>query len=125
MGKPAGLAATLKSRKRTRSQPRVRASVVLSYASLGSAPEGGRLPRTRRCSRTPTATFYGTTSGGGAVVDEGTACGLSVGLGPFVKTLPPSGKVGAAGTVAVFKVVSASEITTAVPRRREQRCGPW
>jgi uncharacterized repeat protein (TIGR03803 family) len=76
--------------------------------------------------------FYGTTYGGGAVVDEGTVFGLSVGLGPFVKTLPTSGKAGAAveilgtdltgatsvtfdGTTAVFRVVSGSEITTTVP----------
>ena len=57
---------------------------------------------------------------------------LSVGLGPFVATQPASGALGAAvnilgtdltgatsvtlnGTAAVFNVVSASEITTAVP----------
>ena len=55
-----------------------------------------------------------------------------MGLGPFVKTLPTSGKVGAAvrilgtdltgatnvtfnGTAAEFTVVSSSEITTTVP----------
>jgi uncharacterized repeat protein (TIGR03803 family) len=43
--------------------------------------------------------LYGTTSGGGAY-DYGTAFGLSVGLGPFVKTLPPSGKIGT--TVSVL-----------------------
>ena len=62
----------------------------------------------------------------------GTVFSLSVGLGPFVETQPTSGKVGAAvkilgtnltgatsvtfnGTAAVFKVVSASLITTTVP----------
>ena len=57
---------------------------------------------------------------------------LSVGLGPFVKTLPGSGKVGVAvkilgtkltrassvsfnGAPASFKVVSEAEITTTVP----------
>jgi uncharacterized repeat protein (TIGR03803 family) len=75
--------------------------------------------------------FYGTTSGGGAK-KSGTIFSLSVGLGPFVKTQTTSGEVGAAikilgtdltgstdvtfnGTVAKFKVVSASEITTTVP----------
>jgi uncharacterized repeat protein (TIGR03803 family) len=83
--------------------------------------------------------FYGTTSGGGKTKGsdcEGDACGtvfsLSVGLSPFVKTLPTTGKVGAAvnilgtdltgatsvtfnGTAATFTVVSASEIKTSVP----------
>jgi len=76
-------------------------------------------------------TFYGTTYEGGAS-DDGTVFSLSVKLGPFVKTLPTSGKVGAAvkilgnnltgatgvtfnGTAATFSVVSKSEITTTVP----------
>jgi uncharacterized repeat protein (TIGR03803 family) len=75
--------------------------------------------------------FYGTTVLGGANGD-GTVFSLSVGLGPFVETQPTSGTVGAAvkilgtdltgatsvtfnGTPAVFKVVSASLITTTVP----------
>jgi uncharacterized repeat protein (TIGR03803 family) len=79
--------------------------------------------------------FYGTTEYGGDS-DTCSSCGtvfrLSVGLGPFVETRPTSGKVGAAvkilgtdltgatsvsfnGTAAGFKVVSSSEITTAVP----------
>jgi uncharacterized repeat protein (TIGR03803 family) len=74
--------------------------------------------------------FYGTTEFGGN--HNGTVFSLSVGLGPFVKTLPASGKVGAAvkilgtnltgatsvtfnGTAATFIVVSKSEITTTVP----------
>jgi uncharacterized repeat protein (TIGR03803 family) len=75
--------------------------------------------------------FYGTTDEGGAN-NYGTVFRLAVGLGPFVKTQPTSGTVRAAvkilgtsltgatgvtfnGTAAVFKVVSSSEITTAVP----------
>jgi uncharacterized repeat protein (TIGR03803 family) len=75
--------------------------------------------------------FYGTTAYGG-LGGGGTVFRLSVGLGPFVKIQPPSGKVGAAvkilgtnltgatsvsfnGTAAVFTVVSSSEITTTVP----------
>jgi len=63
---------------------------------------------------------------------DGTVFSLSVGLGPFVKTLPTSGKVAAGvmilgtdltgatsvtfnGTAAAFSVVSSSEITTTVP----------
>ena len=74
--------------------------------------------------------FYGTTAVGGT--GEGIAFKLSTGLGPFVKTIPTSGKVGAAvtilgtnltgatsvsfhGTTATFTVVSSSEITTTVP----------
>src|ERR1022692_1853568 len=75
--------------------------------------------------------FYGTTTQKGGAA-SGTVFSLSVGLGPFVKPRPPFGKVGAAikilgtnltgatsvsfnGTVAVFEVVSTSEITTTVP----------
>jgi uncharacterized repeat protein (TIGR03803 family) len=75
--------------------------------------------------------FYGTTYYGGAN-DGGTVFSLAVGLGPFVKTLPTSGEVGATviilgtdltgatsvtfdGTAAAFTVVSSSEITTTVP----------
>jgi uncharacterized repeat protein (TIGR03803 family) len=82
--------------------------------------------------------FYGTTVYGGAssACPNGPGCGtvysLSVGLRPFVETLPTSGKVGAAiiilgnnltgatsvtfnGKPAKFKVVSSTEITTTVP----------
>ena len=75
--------------------------------------------------------LYGTTYGGGAN-SYGTIFSLSVGLGPFVETLPTSGKVGAAikilgtdltgaasvtfnGTAAPFTVDSPSLITTTVP----------
>jgi uncharacterized repeat protein (TIGR03803 family) len=75
--------------------------------------------------------FYGTTKLGGTN-DYGTVFTLSVGLGSFVKTMPTSGKVGAAvkilgtdltgaasvsfnGTGATFTVVSSSEIKTTVP----------
>jgi uncharacterized repeat protein (TIGR03803 family) len=83
--------------------------------------------------------FYGTTENGGNVDAscQGGSCGtvfsLSVGLGPFVKTLPTSGSVGAAldilgtnltgamsvsfnGTAATFTVnPSGSAISTTVP----------
>jgi uncharacterized repeat protein (TIGR03803 family) len=80
--------------------------------------------------------FYGATFGGGSSTACKYGCGtvfsLSVGLEPFVETLPTSGKVGAAvrilgtdltgatsvtfnGTAAEFKVVSGSEIETDVP----------
>jgi uncharacterized repeat protein (TIGR03803 family) len=80
--------------------------------------------------------FYGATFAGGSssacTFGCGTVFSLSVGLGPFVETLPNSGKVGAAvrilgnnltgatsvtfnGTAAKFKVISKSEIKTNVP----------
>jgi uncharacterized repeat protein (TIGR03803 family) len=90
----------------------------------GEYPGGGLVQVTN-------GTFYGTTSAGGASGD-GTIFSLAVGLGPFVETLPTSGKEGAVvkilgtnltsatnvnfnGTAAKFTVVSSSEITTTVP----------
>jgi uncharacterized repeat protein (TIGR03803 family) len=75
--------------------------------------------------------FYGVTAAGGSD-DLGTVFSLSVGLGPFVKTRPTYGEVGAAvkilgtnltgatgvmfnGIADPFSVVSPSEITTSVP----------
>jgi uncharacterized repeat protein (TIGR03803 family) len=74
--------------------------------------------------------FYGTTSSYGAGV--GTVFKFSLGLTPFVESLPTSGKAGATitilgtkltgttavsfnGTAATFTVVSNTEITTTVP----------
>jgi uncharacterized repeat protein (TIGR03803 family) len=90
----------------------------------GENPSGGLVQATN-------GTFYGTAFQGGAS-GGGTIFSLAVGLGPFVKTLPTSGKVGAAvkilgtnltgatsvtfnGTAASFTEVSSSEITTTVP----------
>ncbi len=90
----------------------------------GANPEGRLMQATN-------GNLYGTTYYGGANVD-GTVFSLSVGLGPFVETLPTSGNVGATviilgnkltdatsvtfnGTAATFTVVSSSEITTTVP----------
>jgi len=90
----------------------------------GSEPIGGLVQATD-------GKFYGTTFYGGAS-GAGTVFSLSVGLGPFVETLPTSGKVGTTviilgnnltsatsvsfnGTAAPFKVVSNSEITAVVP----------
>jgi hypothetical protein len=75
--------------------------------------------------------FYGTTSGGDNTA--GTIFSLSLGLSPFVKTLPTSGEVGNPvyilgtkltgatqvnfnGVAAGFNVVSPTEITTTVPK---------
>jgi uncharacterized repeat protein (TIGR03803 family) len=76
-------------------------------------------------------TLYGTTSTGGTG-GYGTVFSLAVGLGPFVETVPTSGKVGASvnilgtnltfatrvtfnGTRASFSVVSGTLITATVP----------
>lgn len=81
--------------------------------------------------------FYGTTSSGGTdflhcTEGCGTIFRLSVGLGPFVETIPTSGKAGAKvtilgnnlsgttqvsfnGAAASFTVVSSTEISTTVP----------
>src|SRR6202521_3634157 len=94
----------------------------------GANPQGALVQDTN-------GTFYGTTSAGGVSPPYnayGTVYSLSVGLGPFVETQPTSGKVGKAviilgtnltgtssvsfhGTPTTFKVVSGSEIKTAVP----------
>jgi uncharacterized repeat protein (TIGR03803 family) len=90
----------------------------------GTLPYGGLFQATN-------GTFYGTTFNGGAD-NQGTVFSLSVGLKPFVETLPASGRVGAPviilgnnltgtssltfnGIGAQFAVVSSSEIKTAVP----------
>ena len=74
--------------------------------------------------------FYGATEAGGT--SQGTAYSFSMGLPPFVETVPGSGKVGSKvkilgtgltgvssvtfnGTSAVFAVDSSTLITAAVP----------
>ena len=90
----------------------------------GAGPYGGLAQAT-------SGIFYGTTYGGGTSY-QGTVFSLAVGLGPFVTTLPTSGKVGATvrilgtnltgatsvtfnGTAAVFTVISPTLISTIVP----------
>jgi uncharacterized repeat protein (TIGR03803 family) len=91
----------------------------------GSSPDGPMLLHTN-------GIFYGSTGLGGKTAN-GTIFSLDTGLGPFVKTIPTSGAAGKNvtilgtnltgatavsfdGTAATFKVVSATEITTTVPR---------
>lgn len=99
----------------------------------GSGPGGGGT-----LMQDTNGTLYGTMLEGGiswpctSIVCDGTIFSLDMGLGPFVETLPTSGKVKAAvkilgtnltgatsvtfnGTAATFKVASSSEITTNVP----------
>lgn len=97
---------------------------TFDYYNDGAGPLGGLLQATN-------GTLFGTAPIGGANLD-GTVFGLSVGLRPFVETLPTLGKVGTKatilgtnltgvtsvsfnGTAAKFKFVSSSEITTTVP----------
>jgi uncharacterized repeat protein (TIGR03803 family) len=93
---------------------------------------GGQGPNARLLQATD-GDFYGTTASGGFPAGaEGTVFRLSVGLGPFVKTVPHFAKVGDEveilgtnlagatsvtfnGVAAVITVVSPSEISTAVP----------
>jgi uncharacterized repeat protein (TIGR03803 family) len=94
------------------------------YCGDGRNPSAGLVQDTN-------GTFYGTTQGGG-YSNGGTVFSLSVGLGPFVKTYPTSGKVGAKviilgnnvkgtisvtfnGTTAPLLKVTASAIETSVP----------
>jgi uncharacterized repeat protein (TIGR03803 family) len=60
-------------------------------------------------------TFYGTASSGGGPSCSGFGCGtmfsLATGLGPFVKTLLPSGKVGAAITILGTNLTGATSVT--------------
>jgi uncharacterized repeat protein (TIGR03803 family) len=95
------------------------------FGSTGYDPAGGLVQATD-------GNFYGTTTAGGGHSSSGTIFKLSMGLGPFVKTLPTAGKVASAvkilgtnltgstavtfnGKPAKFTVVSATEITTKVP----------
>jgi uncharacterized repeat protein (TIGR03803 family) len=93
-------------------------------ATDGEKPDAGLVQDTN-------GTFYGVTYEGGAS-NYGTIFSETVGLHPFVETLPGSGQVGAHvkilgsnltgatsvsfnGTAATFTVVSKFEITTTVP----------
>ncbi|HXZ39682.1 MAG TPA: choice-of-anchor tandem repeat GloVer-containing protein, partial [Terriglobales bacterium] len=90
----------------------------------GANPFGALLQSTN-------GTFYGATSDGGAD-GLGAVFSVATGLGPFVETLPTSGKVASTviilgngltgttsvtfnGTTAAFAVVSSTEISTTVP----------
>jgi uncharacterized repeat protein (TIGR03803 family) len=93
----------------------------------GEGPEGGLVQGTD-------GNFYGTTAGWGQNICEGcgTVYSLSMGLAPFVRTVPRAGYAGQNviilgtdltgatsvtfnGTAAAFTIVSATEITTTVP----------
>jgi hypothetical protein len=60
-------------------------------------------------------TFYGTTNDGGSPCSRNGGCGtvfsLSVGLGPFVKTLPTAGEVGQAVKILGTDLTGATSVT--------------
>jgi uncharacterized repeat protein (TIGR03803 family) len=101
-------------------------TTLYSFSQIvdGNQPQSGLIQGTN-------GTFYGTAYSGGANA-RGTVFSLSVGLGPFVETLPASGRVGTKvkilgtgltgatsvifnGIAAAFTVVSDSEIATKAP----------
>jgi|SRR5579862_2435825 len=69
----------------------------------GADPQGGLTQATN-------GDLYGTTKIGGAT-NNGTVFSLSVGLGPFVKTLLTMGKTGAAITILGTNLTGASSVT--------------
>jgi uncharacterized repeat protein (TIGR03803 family) len=104
-------------------------ATLYSFCSVTNCPDGQQ-PSAALIQATD-GNFYGTASAGGAYTG-GTVFSLSVGLGPFVETLPTVGMVGEQvvilgtdlagatsvsfnGTAAVFTVKSGTEITTSVP----------
>jgi uncharacterized repeat protein (TIGR03803 family) len=97
----------------------------LAFCDDGEFPIAGLVQATN-------GSLYGATDSGGANIFYGTIFSVSVGLGPFVESLPTVGKVGSAvkilgsnltgatsvtfnGTAAVFTVHSPTLITTTVP----------
>ena len=54
--------------------------------------------------------LYGTTCAGGSYAD-GTVFRLSVGLGPFVKMLPPSGKIGTTARILETDLTGATKVS--------------
>jgi large repetitive protein len=115
-------------------------TVVANFNGKNGAEANGRLVQGANALMQATnGTLYGPTGFGGADFRSciaGGGCGdvfsWSVGLGPFVETNPTSGKVGRAvtilgsnltgatnvnfnGTVAMFTIVSRTEIKTTMP----------
>jgi len=70
----------------------------------GEIPQGGLVQATD-------GKFYGTTSGGGAYGNNGTVFSLSVGLGPFVKTLPTMGVAGEMVTILGYGLSGTTSVT--------------
>jgi uncharacterized repeat protein (TIGR03803 family) len=104
-------------------------TTLYNFCAQSNCPDGA-FPQATLLQDT-NGTFYGTTPSGGAN-NDGTVFSLSVGLDPFVTTLPASGRVGAGvgilgtdltdatsltfnGTPAAFNVASGSLITSSVP----------
>jgi uncharacterized repeat protein (TIGR03803 family) len=103
-------------------------TTLYTFCTQSGCPDGGR---PNGLVQATNGTLYGITNGGGAY-GSGTVFSLSLGLGPFVKTLPAAGVVGEGvrilgydltgatsvsfnGIPAVFTVVSSTEINARVP----------
>jgi len=104
-------------------------TTLYSFCAQAMCADGGN-PETGLAQGTD-GSFYGAASVGG-IGNVGTVFSLSMGLGPFVKTLPTFGSVGGStdilgtnltgttavsfnGTAAVFTVVSGTDIQATVP----------
>jgi uncharacterized repeat protein (TIGR03803 family) len=104
-------------------------TTIHNFCELGTCSDGAT-PRAGLFQATD-GSLYGTTLYGGPY-DDGTIFSLSLGLEPFVQTVPGSGPVGTPvtilgtdltgassvsfnGTPSAFDVVSATQITTTVP----------
>jgi len=111
--------------------PSGKLTTLYSFCSQPGCVDGSQ-PETSLVQATD-GNFYGTTTAGGSVAYNGTAFKLSMGLGPFVTTMPVSAPVGREikilgtnlagatgvnfnGKPAAFTVISATEIVTHVPK---------
>src|SRR5579859_127772 len=93
-------------------------TTLYNFCSQGTYPDctDGFQPRLAGLLQATSGKFYGTTPvGGDAACNNGFGCGtvfsLSAGLGPFVETLPSSGKVGAKVTILGNGLMNATSVT--------------
>lgn len=107
-------------------------TVLHKFCSGGGTCTDGWLPSNGGLVQHTNGVFYGNVSKGGNVTTNGTVFSLSMGLAPFVTTIPAAGSAGAGvqilgtgltgtssvsfnGKAATFTIVSDAEITATVP----------